>query len=90
VDVGEVVVEAVHVLGRVGVRVVFALLLNELVKLDERVRPRNRDHDVAPVAAIVAAELVDEAGVDLLEIQERQALGEAAVRQREVAHALLY
>lgn len=59
-------------------------------KLDERVRTRDGRDDVAPVAAVVALELVDKASVDLFEVHEREALREAPVREREVAHAFLY
>lgn len=59
-------------------------------KLDERVGTCHGRDGVAPVAAaVVARELVHKARVDLLQVQERQALGEAAVRERQVAHAIL-
>lgn len=58
-------------------------------ELDERIRPRHSRHDIAPVRIVVALDLLNEAGVDLLEVEERQALGEAAIRERQVAHALL-
>lgn len=59
-------------------------------KLDERVRTRHSRDGIAPVAStVVAREFVHKARVDLFQVQKGQSLGETAVRERQVAHAVL-
>mmetsp|Transcript_1272 Transcript_1272/g.3639 ORF Transcript_1272/g.3639 Transcript_1272/m.3639 type:complete len:293 (-) Transcript_1272:18-896(-) len=88
-DVGQVLVELGGILPRRRVDELPLLPLDVLIELDELVRPAGRVDGPAPIVAVIAGQLFEEAVGYFFEVDEGQPFGIGGLGEGEVADGVL-